>query len=124
MSTSPRVLTAELDDLASLERLRVAYDTMRAEISKVVIGQDLVIEAMQAHHVTSGGRLYKLPEPFFVLATQNPIEQEGTYPLPEAQLDRFMYMIAVGYPSADEEMAIMRATTSGTQAEVFETLNE
>jgi MoxR-like ATPase len=60
--------------------------------------QAALLEAMQEHHVTSGGRPYPLPEPFFVLATQNPIEQEGTYPLPEAQLDRFMFMISVGYP--------------------------
>ena len=68
---------------------------------------------MQEHKVTVGGLSHKLSEPFFVLATQNPIEQEGTYPLPEAQLDRFMFMVAVGYPSAAEELAIMKATTGG-----------
>src|SRR5258706_9522626 len=222
MSATTRGLAAEIDDLTSLQRLREAYDAMRSEIAKVVIGQDLVIEelltamfsrghcvlvgvpglaktllvstlartlsltfkriqftpdlmpaditgteiiqedrvtrdrnfvfmpgpvfanmiladeinrtppktqaalleAMQEHHVTSGGRSYALPEPFFVLATQNPIEQEGTYPLPEAQLDRFMFMIAVGYPSADEELAIMRATTSDNVVDTAETLNE
>ncbi len=221
-TTTVRALRTETDDLAALERLRAAYAAMRAEIGRVVIGQDKVIEelltaifsqghcvlvgvpglaktllvstlsrtlslsfkriqftpdlmpaditgteiiqedpvsrernfvfmsgpifanviladeinrtppktqaalleAMQEHHVTSGGRSYPLPEPFFVLATQNPIEQEGTYPLPEAQLDRFMFMISVGYPSAEEELAIMRATTSGTMADVSETLNE
>lgn len=86
--------------------------------------QAALLEAMQEHHVTSGGRSYPLPKPFFVLATQNPIEQEGTYPLPEAQLDRFMFMISVGYPTAEEELSIMRATTSGTMAEAAETLNE
>src|SRR5437763_820024 len=216
------VLSIETDDLAALERLQSAYDAMREEIGRIIIGQDQVIEelltamfsrghcvlvgvpglaktllvstlartlsltfkriqftpdlmpaditgtemiqedrvtrernfvfmsgpifanvvladeinrtppktqaalleAMQEHHVTSGGRSYPLPEPFFVLATQNPIEQEGTYPLPEAQLDRFMFMIAVGYPSADEELAIMRATTSDTVVDTAETLNE
>src|SRR5215472_8717870 len=74
--------------------------------------QAALLEAMQEHHVTAGAHTYKLPEPFFVLATQNPIEQEGTYPLPEAQLDRFMFNIKVGYPSRAEEVEIMRRTTS------------
>src|SRR5213080_3730072 len=74
--------------------------------------QAALLEAMQEHHVTAGAQTYHLPEPFFVLATQNPIEQEGTYPLPEAQLDRFMFNIIVGYPSRDEEMDIMKRTTS------------
>jgi MoxR-like ATPase len=73
---------------------------------------------MQEHHVTAGGRTYPLPEPFFVLATQNPIEQEGTYPLPEAQLDRFMFNITVGYPDRDEELEIMKRTTSNVRAEL------
>jgi MoxR-like ATPase len=67
---------------------------------------------MQEQQVTSGGQTYDLPKPFFVLATQNPIEQEGTYPLPEAQLDRFMFMLKVGYPSPAEELAIAKATTA------------
>jgi MoxR-like ATPase len=66
---------------------------------------------MQEHHVTAAGDTMALPEPFFVLATQNPIEQEGTYPLPEAQLDRFLFEIRVDYPSAKEEVEILRATT-------------
>jgi MoxR-like ATPase len=74
--------------------------------------QAALLEAMQEHHVTAGAQTYHLPEPFFVLATQNPIEQEGTYPLPEAQLDRFMFNIIVGYPGRDEELAIMKQTTS------------
>ena len=216
------IVTADTDDIAALARLRSAYDTMREEIGRVVIGQHQVVEeiliaifsrghcvlvgvpglaktllvstlaktlslsfkriqftpdlmpaditgteiiqedpvtrerrfvfmsgpifahvlladeinrtppktqaalleAMQEHHVTSGGRSYALPVPFFVLATQNPIEQEGTYPLPEAQLDRFMFMVSVGYPTADEELAIMRATTSGMTPETSELLNE
>src|SRR5262249_53988778 len=74
--------------------------------------QAALLEAMQEHHVTVGGQSFALPEPFFVLATQNPIEQEGTYPLPEAQLDRFMFNIIVGYPSRAEELDIMKRTTS------------
>ncbi len=85
--------------------------------------QAALLEAMQEHHVTAGGKPYALPEPFFVLATQNPIEQEGTYPLPEAQLDRFMFMVSVGYPSEAEELAIMKATTSDITAEVGATLS-
>src|SRR5262245_26113104 len=69
-------------------------------------------EATKDHHVTAGAQTYHRPEPFFVLATQNPIEQEGTYPRPEAQLDRFMFTVIVGYPSRDEELAIMKQTTS------------
>jgi MoxR-like ATPase len=73
--------------------------------------QAALLEAMQERNVTVGGALYKLPAPFFVLATQNPIEQEGTYPLPEAQLDRFMFMITLDYPSFSEEVTIVRNTT-------------
>src|SRR5438093_6481938 len=80
--------------------------------------QAALLEAMQEHHVTAGASTYHLPEPFFVLATQNPIEQEGTYPLPEAQLDRFMFNIIVGYPSRDEELAIMKQTTSTYKPEL------
>ncbi len=75
--------------------------------------QSALLEAMQEHSVTVGEETYTLDEPFFVLATQNPIEQEGTYPLPEAQLDRFMFHITVDYPNADEELAIMKQI-SGT----------
>ncbi|HTS87355.1 MAG TPA: AAA family ATPase [Gemmatimonadales bacterium] len=73
--------------------------------------QAALLQAMQEHQVTAGGQTYHLPEPFFVLATQNPIEQEGTYPLPEAQLDRFMLELRVGYPSRTEEEAIVEQTT-------------
>ena len=73
--------------------------------------QAALLEAMQEHSVTASGQTMRLPEPFFVLATQNPIEQEGTYPLPEAQLDRFLFDIRVGYPKEDEEIAILRSTT-------------
>jgi len=77
--------------------------------------QSALLEAMQERSVTAAGVNYKLPAPFFVLATQNPIEQEGTYPLPEAQLDRFMFNIWVDYPSYLEELAIVKATTSDVQ---------
>jgi len=75
--------------------------------------QAAMLEAMQERRVTVGGTTHKLPEPFFVLATQNPLEQEGTYPLPEAQLDRFLFLINVDYPSETEELEIMKKGTSG-----------
>ena len=74
--------------------------------------QAALLEAMQERQATVGGERHRLPDPFFVLATQNPIEQEGTYPLPEAQLDRFMFNILVDYPSEDEELEVVRVTTS------------
>ncbi len=74
--------------------------------------QAALLQAMQEHEVTAAGSTYKLDEPFYVLATQNPIEQEGTYPLPEAQLDRFMFNIMVDYPSSDEEQEIVKTTTA------------
>jgi len=74
--------------------------------------QAALLEAMQEHQVTASGVQHRLPEPFFVLATQNPIEQEGTYPLPEAQLDRFLFDITISYPNEDEEVEIIRRTTS------------
>jgi MoxR-like ATPase len=80
--------------------------------------QAALLQAMQEREVSVGGRTLPLPAPFQVFATQNPIEQEGTYPLPEAQLDRFMLSIHVDYPSADEELEIVRRTTMGTQAQV------
>ncbi len=219
--TQPPAPTSDQDDVARLQHLRAAFDTMRDEIGRVVIGQDQVIEeliialfarghcllvgvpglaktllvstvsrilalsfkriqftpdlmpaditgteiiqedpltrerkfvflrgplfanmiladeinrtppktqaalleAMQEHKITIGGQSHTLAEPFFVLATQNPIEQEGTYPLPEAQLDRFMFMVTVGYPTADEELAIMKATTGGQQVHLAPTLH-
>jgi MoxR-like ATPase len=78
--------------------------------------QSALLEAMQERRVTAAGHSYDLPSPFFVLATQNPIEQEGTYPLPEAQLDRFMFNIWVDYPSFSEEMQIVKSTTTNVQA--------
>ncbi|MCE2967348.1 MAG: AAA family ATPase [Phycisphaerales bacterium] len=78
--------------------------------------QAALLEAMQERQVTVGGMQHALPSPFFVLATQNPIEQEGTYPLPEAQLDRFMFEVKIGYPSESEEAEIVRRTTTGGSA--------
>jgi MoxR-like ATPase len=80
--------------------------------------QAALLQAMQEHAVTAAGQTHKLPEPFFVLATQNPIEQEGTYPLPEAQLDRFMLMLKVGYPSLAEEERIVTSTTGDEDSQV------
>ncbi|MFM1999882.1 MAG: hypothetical protein RL204_1829 [Bacteroidota bacterium] len=80
--------------------------------------QSALLEAMQERRVTAAGHTYELPAPFFVLATQNPIEQEGTYPLPEAQLDRFMFNIWVDYPSFNEEMEIVRSTTTNKKVQV------
>ncbi|MEX2115401.1 MAG: MoxR family ATPase [Bacteroidota bacterium] len=80
--------------------------------------QAALLEAMQEHHVTAAGQTYRLDEPFFVLATQNPIEQEGTYPLPEAQLDRFMFNLWLDYPSLEEEMEIVKTTTSPYKASI------
>jgi len=79
--------------------------------------QAALLQAMQEHQVTAAGQTHDLPAPFFVLATQNPIEQEGTYPLPEAQLDRFMFNIRIDYPSLDEEVAIVESTTRGAAAD-------
>ncbi len=80
--------------------------------------QAALLEAMQEHRVTAAGHTFELEEPFFVLATQNPIEQEGTYPLPEAQLDRFMLNLWLDYPSFDQEVDVVRSTTSATSKKV------
>ncbi len=85
--------------------------------------QAALLEAMQEHRVTVSGTSYPLPDPFFVLATQNPIEQEGTYPLPEAQLDRFMFNVRLDYPSFDEEVQIVRQTTVDRDAQVTKILS-
>jgi MoxR-like ATPase len=84
--------------------------------------QSALLEAMQEHQVTAGGALRKLEEPFFVMATQNPIDQEGTYPLPEAQLDRFFFKLLVGYPSGDELSEVLSRTTTGHRAQVSKVL--
>lgn len=85
--------------------------------------QAALLEAMQEKMVTIGGQSYRLPRPFFVLATQNPIEQEGTYPLPEAQLDRFMFNVQLSYPSFEQEVAVVRNTTANTQVSLQKVLN-
>lgn len=85
--------------------------------------QAALLEAMQEHQVTIGGQKHRLDEPFFVLATQNPIEQEGTYPLPEAQLDRFMFHVRVDYPNEDEELEIIRRTTTDVESKISPVLS-
>ncbi len=85
--------------------------------------QAALLEAMQERQVTAGGHRHALPDPFFVLATQNPIEQEGTYPLPEAQLDRFLFKVFVGYPTPDEERQIYRVTTGVENHELTKVLS-
>jgi len=80
--------------------------------------QAALLQAMQERQITAGSHTLSLPDPFFVLATQNPIEQEGTYPLPEAQLDRFMFMVLVNYPSRDEELEVLKRTTGSASAKV------
>ena len=85
--------------------------------------QSALLEAMQEHQVTVQGRTYPLPEPYFVFATQNPIELEGTYPLPEAQLDRFLFNIIIGYLPVEEERAVVRSTTSDRTAELQNVLS-
>jgi MoxR-like ATPase len=84
--------------------------------------QSALLEAMQEHQVTAGGEVRRLNEPFFVMATQNPIDQEGTYPLPEAQLDRFFFKILVGYPSAEELAEVLSRTTTGSKPQVEKVL--
>lgn len=85
--------------------------------------QAALLEAMQEHQVTAGGNRFDLPAPFFVLATQNPIEQEGTYPLPEAQLDRFMFNIKISYPNKQDEIEIVRRTTSDVIEDVKQVID-
>jgi MoxR-like ATPase len=85
--------------------------------------QSALLEAMQEHQVTAGGEIRKLGEPFFVMATQNPIDQEGTYPLPEAQLDRFFFKVLVGYPTASELTEVLTRTTTGAKPQVQKVLD-
>ncbi|MFL5348318.1 MAG: AAA family ATPase [Hyalangium sp.] len=85
--------------------------------------QAALLQAMQEYRITAGGRTYPLDLPFLVFATQNPIEQEGTYPLPEAQLDRFMFLVDVGYPTAEEEVQIVKSTTGGAQPKLEKILS-
>ncbi len=125
-------------DVAAAEALNEAYKKLRGEISKVVIGQDETVRLLltaifcQGHCLLVGvpglaktlliqtiaGQKYPLDRPFFVLATQNPIEQEGTYPLPEAQLDRFMFNVFLDYPSYQSELDIVKSTTSDERYQV------
>src|SRR5204862_3683820 len=114
--------TEILDEDASGRRLRFVKGPIFAQI---VLADEInrtppktqaaLLEAMQEYHVTAAGRTYPLEQPFFVLATQNPIELEGTYPLPEAQLDRFMFNIVITYLSQDDEVRVVTQTTGGEQ---------
>jgi len=132
---TPDLLPADItgtDVLAEVERDgRRAHETQFLKgpiFANVVLADEInrtppktqaaLLQAMQEHHVTASGTSHALPVPFQVFATRNPIEQEGTYPLPEAQLDRFLLEIQVGYPSAIEEVEIARRTTSGHQPEL------
>ena len=85
--------------------------------------QAALLQAMQENQVTAGAHTFDLPRPFFVMATQNPIEQEGTYPLPEAQLDRFMFMVTVGYPEEQEELEVLKRTTGDAEVEIERVLS-
>src|SRR5438874_643291 len=85
--------------------------------------QAALLQAMQEKQVTAGSHTFDLPDPFFVLATQNPIEQEGTYPLPEAQLDRFMFMVTVTYPQQDDELEVLKRTTGDAEPEIARVLS-
>jgi MoxR-like ATPase len=101
---------------AKFARIQFTPDLLPADLVGTVVynqqrGEFALLEAMQEHQVTIGERTYPLPDPFVVMATQNPIEQEGTYPLPEAQIDRFMLMVKVGYPTREEERKIMDRMT-------------
>src|SRR5436190_577450 len=130
--SKPKSLGDILQEFASHRQL------MQQELQKVIVGQHEVIEqlfaaiftrghclleGMQEREVSVGRQTYELPDPFFTIATQNPIEQEGTYPLPEAQLDRFMFNIKVGYPTSEEEEKILAQTTRTEKVEVRKILS-
>src|SRR5204863_4576004 len=102
----------------------VAHLVLADEINRATPKtQSAMLEAMQEHQVTAGGEIRKLVEPFFVMATQNPIDQEGTYPLPEAQLDRFFFKLLVNYSSASELTEVLTGTTTGSPAEIAKVVN-
>ena len=106
------------------EVLDLSYIILADEINRTPPKtQAALLEAMQEKVVTVGGQTHQLPQPFFVLATQNPIEQEGTYPLPEAQLDRFMFNVFLTYPSFEEELQVVRNTTANRKVELKKILN-
>src|SRR2546422_975528 len=132
-SPLPRPASPPQGDVELLERLGAARADLLAQVGRRIVGQKDVLDGIltaifsgghalllgvQEHQVPAAGQTHPLPAPFFVLATQNPIEQEGTYPLPEAQLDRFMFELRVSYPSKDEEAAIVEATTGDLAATV------
>jgi MoxR-like ATPase len=125
---TPDLMPSDILGAETLDKERMLKFVKGPVFSNIILADEInrtppktqaaLLEAMQEYTVTIGGVKYELPQPFFVLATQNPIEQEGTYPLPEAQLDRFMFNILLDYPSFAEEMAVVKNTTSDTQPSV------
>ncbi|MFN7786663.1 MAG: AAA family ATPase [bacterium] len=126
---TPDLLPSDVLGVSVFRRDREVFEFQRGPIfANIVLADEInrapprtqaaLLEAMQEHSVTAAGQTMRLPEPFFVLATQNPIEQEGTYPLPEAQLDRFLFDIRVGYPTEADEVAILRTTTGARGAPI------
>lgn len=130
---TPDLMPSDIIGSEILNRDRVFEFIKGSVFSNIVLADEInrtppktqaaLLEAMQEHSATVNGKIYRLPEPFFVLATQNPIEQEGTYPLPEAQLDRFMFMLWLDYPSFEEEVQVLKQTTTGKQVEVRQILS-
>ncbi len=131
---TPDLLPADLIGTKIYNQARAEFETKLGPIfTNILLADEInrappkvqsaLLEAMQERCVTIGGESYSLPRPFLVLATQNPIEQEGTYPLPEAQVDRFMFRVQVGYPGEEEELEIVERYTSGKEIEVEEVLS-
>src|SRR2546422_1040217 len=120
-------------DLEAIKRLQAAYKNIKQQLARVILADEInrtppktqaaLLEAMQERQVTAGRVRHRLDDPFFVLATQNPIEQEGTYPLPEAQQDRFMFKVYVKYPKFEEEFEIARRTTTTVSDHVVPVLS-
>jgi MoxR-like ATPase len=126
---TPDLLPADVSGTLIYEQAKGSFSVRKGPVfSNVVLADEInrapakvqsaMLEAMEERQVTIGEETYKLPDPFFVLATQNPIEQEGTYPLPEAQLDRFMFMLWLNYPSFEEEINILKSTTTGKSVQI------
>src|SRR5437667_66395 len=113
--------THDQDARPSRNEPRAALEEALNEIKRVIVGQDALLEVMQEQQVTIGGQTFQVPRPFLVMATQNPIEAEGTYPLPEAQVDRFHMKVLVDYPSMGEEAAVV-GRSLGEEPEVRERL--
>lgn len=131
---TPDLMPSDILGAESLDKDRNLRFTKGPIFSNIVLADEInrtppktqsaLLESMQERAVTISGQSYELDQPFFVLATQNPIEQEGTYPLPEAQLDRFMFMIKLGYPKIEDELEIIKQTTSDLSTEVASILSK